>query len=159
MIVEHTFVTTLDAAGALGAATDTLCALGFADDPASSDSMATYRRGKKKAGRARRLRDLPQQVIVEYDRGRVTLAALIEEASLFRKSVPLMRRYLILLAHVLDGVLTRRETLEELQPAWNHLAGEIDRHDRSRRRGRAAVLFLIVLAVVLVIFLPLLCLP
>ena len=89
MLVEHTFVTTMDAAEALAAVSDLLRARGFAPDdppgraaagagpvpPSASPNMLELRRGKKNPARAKSALELPQHVRVEWDRGRVVVAA------------------------------------------------------------------------------------
>jgi len=77
MVVEDDFVTTLDADAALSLAHD-----GFAPPPAPQSpsplSFIHVRRGRRRPGRYTRLRELPQEVRLEYDRGRVNIAASIE---------------------------------------------------------------------------------
>jgi hypothetical protein len=85
VVIEHTFVTTLDSTQAMQAATRFLSVGGF--EPAGGPTFPVgggewntleMRRGKKKAARAKNIAQLPQTAHVQWDRGRVTVALAIE---------------------------------------------------------------------------------
>ena len=83
MVVEHTFVTTLDAPQTMQAAMQFLQSRGF-DRSSSAFPMGgewdtlEMRRGKKNAARAKNVTQLPQVAHVNWDRGRVTVVLSIE---------------------------------------------------------------------------------
>lgn len=81
MVVEHSFVTTLPESAAFERACSFLQARGFTpiQSPVVSPSTAPleFRRGKTNPARARSVSELPQTVRVEFDRGRVSIAASI----------------------------------------------------------------------------------
>lgn len=79
MVIEHTFVTTLDAPDALQTASAFLRERGFS--PAENDSGTGARlemsRGKTNPARARSVAELPQSIRLDFDRGRIALAAAV----------------------------------------------------------------------------------
>src|SRR3954453_1751804 len=81
MVVEHTFVTTMLAPEALTAASGLLASRGFVaigDRAFALDggwNCLEMTRGKKNAARSKTILDLPQQVRIEFDRGRISMAA------------------------------------------------------------------------------------
>src|SRR6266550_777518 len=82
MLVEHAFITTLEASDALQLASRFLNARGFEAVAQNAFALGPggwnvleMTRGKRKAQRAKSVVDLPQQVRLEWDRGRVTVAA------------------------------------------------------------------------------------
>src|SRR5258706_11125966 len=83
MVVEHTFVTTMQDREALAAATGLLNSRGFTAVGEQAFSMdgtwnnVELRRGKAKAARSKSILDLPLNVRIEYDRGRISVAAAI----------------------------------------------------------------------------------
>src|SRR3712207_6576985 len=83
MVVEHVFVTTLEAPDALTRASEFLAAGGFVVQeqkafPLGGWNAVEVTRGKSNAARAKSVEELPQRVRVEWDRGRVTVAAYIQ---------------------------------------------------------------------------------
>jgi hypothetical protein len=84
MVVEHTFITTLEGHDALRMAWELLVARGFVPLPPNeaaqrpqSPSAVELRRGRENPDRAKSVVEFPQFVRVEWDRGRVTVAAAI----------------------------------------------------------------------------------
>jgi hypothetical protein len=90
MVIEHTFITTMEADEALWAIANFLAARGgFATVPdtgfapiTAADAVPAPRavelsRGVTNPARAKGIADLPQRVRVEWDRGRVSVAASI----------------------------------------------------------------------------------
>src|SRR5205814_3803523 len=83
MVVEHTFVTTMQDREALTAATGLLNSRGFVAVGEQAFSMdgswnnVEMRRGRAKPRGAKSILDLPLNVRVEFDRGRIAIAAAI----------------------------------------------------------------------------------
>jgi hypothetical protein len=102
MVIEHSFVTTLDAGEAMSRASDFLQQRGFEVEPRAAFSVAapapiiaagaatlapppqqqgwtdlSVKRGKKNVARARDATECPQRIHLEWDRGRVSVAASI----------------------------------------------------------------------------------
>lgn len=140
MLVEHSFVTTLDAQAALAAADALLWALGFQREASSGDTVLEYRRGLAKAARAKKVSDLPQRVRLEYDRGRITLGASIE---VFRKSTPLHRDVLLALAEAVECVVARGSTPEEARARWDGVHAHIEERAAARRRRDRIILVIV----------------
>lgn len=93
MVVEHEFITTLEPGDALGRLAQFFGERGFAPCHASGRpafpveaaagsanawSTLEFRRGRKTPRRVKHVGDLPQKLRVEYDRGRVQVAVLLE---------------------------------------------------------------------------------
>jgi hypothetical protein len=88
MVIEHTFITTLEAEAAMSAASAFLAARGFRVEPQTAFIPVTaggpshtrameLTRGVANPVRAKGVGDLPQRVRLEWDRGRVSVAASI----------------------------------------------------------------------------------
>ena len=85
MVIEHEFVTTLEGSSAMQLCRAFLTAHGFRegmDTPAivaDDHGMLTLslRRGLENAAAAKSVSELPQRIIVQFDRGRITIAASI----------------------------------------------------------------------------------
>jgi len=80
MVIEHTFVTTLEQADALQTAESFLNARGFTPEQSianGSSTMLHMRRGTTNAAKAHSVAELPQFIRIDFDRGRVALAASI----------------------------------------------------------------------------------
>ncbi|QOV88084.1 hypothetical protein [Humisphaera borealis] len=83
MVIEHTFVTTMPVGQALTTAGEFLSARGFQAQAETAFTMGgawqaiELLRGKAGAGSAKSLSELPQRVRLEWDRGRVVVAASI----------------------------------------------------------------------------------
>jgi hypothetical protein len=83
MVVEHSFVTTMEAAEAFRVAGEFLTSRGFrvTDGPRAHESdgarceVMGFKCGGTAGSRGSRVADLPQSVWVEYDRGRVVVGA------------------------------------------------------------------------------------
>lgn len=163
MIVEHAFVTTMEASEALQLASAFLTARGF--EAASQGAFAVdglwtsaaFRRGQAKARRAKSIAELPQQVHLEWDRGRVTVAASIEHAERSSFSMgeikadsPKLRIHtdlLLAIARGLEMVLAENQPAEHAYQQWDHVNQFIAENAR-RKRGRSRIL----IAVAIVLF-------
>ena len=77
MVIEHTFVTTLDAPEALQAASSFLQERGFSTAAPTAPSSLEMRRGKTNPARARSVAELPQSIRLDFDRGRIGVAVSI----------------------------------------------------------------------------------
>lgn len=86
MVVEHTFVTTMEPADAMRTAADMLSRYGFTavNEVAFQVGDGEWktlevRRGMAKPHKSKGYQDLPQQIRVEWDRGRVEVAGMVQE--------------------------------------------------------------------------------
>lgn len=162
MIIEHAFVTTLEAGEALDRARRFLDARGFeADAPAApGESPAgaarlVLRRGRKNPARALSLIELPQVIQLEWDRGRITLVATILPRPFFTLSsrdptgaiVPendrrqrAHRALLFAIARALEALLARQADAGETARGWILVEEEIEEEDRRRRLRRRIAL-------------------
>ena len=124
-------------------------------------------RGRKKAARAKSVVDFPQQLRIEWDRGRVTVAvsALSPQESQVTgwstkpkgKVAALQEQMLAGLVNHLQQLLEARVDSEQVLAAWAGYEKRLHDADRSRRRRNLwislTILFLLFGAVVLIIFL------
>lgn len=140
-MLEHTFITTADAAVALSGARKLLSELGFKERPCSGDAVEFYR-GKASSRRAARADELPQNIRLEYDRGRISFAASIQ---CHRKPQPLHRSMLLSLAETAEAHLSKNRPMSEARAPWDAVAREIEANVARRRRFQ-----LICVAVVLI---------
>ena len=146
ILVEHSFITRLAAEEALLRADDLLGAFEFVREPSSEPNVIEFRRGRRKAAKARKVSELPQRLRLEYDRGRVALAASLEE---YRKAGPLHRELLLTLAESLELAIGQERPLEEARARCYEIHEQIDAR-ACRRRWRdhmmiaALLLFIVV---------------
>ena len=104
MVVEHVFVTTLEMDEALGRTRRLLTELGFRPKPSVASCVHAVR-GRKRPN-SRKLIELPQVVQVEFDRGRITVAAGI---TLRRgKDLPIHAQLMTALARGLELLLVEQ---------------------------------------------------
>jgi hypothetical protein len=159
LVIEHTFVTTLEASQALAAASDFLARGGFQAEAehafqvgAEGWTTLEMKRGRRSAARAKDPTQCPQQVRLEWDRGRVTVGASIEAAAnrnrafLYggvvglaitagRKSSKQAKDYtdlMIVIARGLDNLLARQMPGEQAGQEW--FALEASLKERARRQ-------------------------
>jgi hypothetical protein len=168
MVVEHVFVTTLDAPVALHLCTDYLQQRGFAAReqqtfPVGGEWTATeLTRGKKNAARAKNVRDVPQTVRIEFDRGRVTVALAIGFNAAWGgggfgtvteqpAKMALHARLLHVIAVGLERLLAHNGTGRPDYADWDATEAEILRAARKRRNRGLILLFAIVFVIVLII--------
>ena len=176
MIVEHTFITTLEGDDAIKRISDFLFQRGFTVVPKSAFGLdaqtrtITLTRGRAKAAKAKSIDELPQEVRVEWDRGRVIVAASIEphERSSFSMSsahikpdspkLYVHRELLMVIATSLETLLSNQD-LQMLEPRWKWM-GELIEQDRLKRRRRRRIgwtlLILLLLSPIIITFLVIL---
>jgi hypothetical protein len=160
MVVEHTFITTLEATDAIDAAGNLLRSRGFTALPRSASpvpppwNVLEMRRGRGVPDRAKSILELPQFVRMEWDRGRVVVAASITPyVTMGRQRVPGAMRscridarqpdqehLLVALVGALETLLAHGRPADEsvtaLAAIENHL------HDKARRARRRLWLIL-----------------
>lgn len=132
MVIEHSFVTTLEPMLMLRQAHDCLAARGFictqGTEPIRGKTDAwsiEMKRGKDNPARAKHIVESPQVARVEYDRGRVSLAVSIVAP---RKNV---ERHILLLKGIVHG-------LESLLSCTGPGAADYEPWDRAEADALAA---------------------
>ncbi len=143
MLVEHVFVTTKEAAEALTAARDFLAKGGFRV-AVETENVLEMKRGREKVGQAKGLLQLPQQVRVEFDRGRVSVAVLIQHDV---KASSKCRELLLMIAQGLENLLARGVPAAEVRRPLDALETQIAA-DFSRRHRRTIIFAIAVLVLV-----------
>jgi hypothetical protein len=174
MVVEHSFVTTLDAPQALQAASAFLAQRGFVSANTSAFPMTdpTWTSLKMTRGkttrRARSISELPQSLRLDFDRGRVTLALSITPSAAWgagsfysepkptSKRLRLHRELLAAIATALESLLAHRAPAPQAAAPWDTVEAEVARVARRRKVRNGVVLASIVLLVLLLIVFPLL---
>lgn len=174
MVVEHTFITTLEGHDALRMAWELLISRGFAPLPPPEQALrplapnaVELRRGRENPERAKSIVELPQFVRVEWDRGRVAVAASITPrtwmgrqytpGSMITKPIsarqPDQENLLLAVIGSLEMLLAHRrapaECVAGLDQLQHHL---VQQARRSRRRGWLIVGVIIVGFVGLIVF-------
>ncbi len=133
MLVEHSFITTIDQADALNKASMMLVELGFTPEMQSDARIVSFRRGALNARQTKKMHQSPQRVMVEFDRGRISFAATMEEVPQFRKHRRVLESCLVALATLLEKCLAGC-VLGEVRGEWDAIHVEMARQDKSRRR-------------------------
>ncbi len=172
MVIEHTFVTTMEPAETMRAAAELLGRRGFTNIAGSAFAVGSaewntleMRRGKTKAAQAKNIAQLPQTAHLEWDRGRVSVALAIEPNAVWGggsfsigfgldaaspqgkpKKMKLHTELLMAIANALERVLARREAAEALMAEWDRVEAEIHRAARRRiwRNAIIVTLFLLI---------------
>src|ERR1041385_7975041 len=176
MLVEHTFVTTLDAQAALSAAADLLTSRGFVAQKSAAFQMGggwndvEFDRGRTNAARAKSMLELPHHVRMEFDRGRISLAASISLQSWAERQYRLgvssryagkrneafQQELLLAIIEALELLLVARQPPKQCTARLDHV--EIQILDVARRRRRRRYIYLgifltfVVLAIGLIVF-------
>ena len=115
MLVEHTFVTTLEAVPAVRRACEFLQGAGFHLESVSNDGVQAVR-GRKNPN-TRKIRELPQSVKLVYDRGRVNVAAAITPRG--AKDKPVHAYLMTALVRALEDLLAGGQSLEQVAATWS----------------------------------------
>jgi hypothetical protein len=181
LIIEHVFITTLEGAEAMRLAAELLGRGGFAALPAagfapvsapgspgsvgSADRSIDMSRGRP-AGKAKSVGELPQRVRVDFDRGRVTVAASIEyyEPGSFTigsrreppPHSPKVRPHIELMHAIIGGLeaaLSRGMTIDDAVRPWAELEARLREDGRRRRLRRNIILWSVFGSIVLLIVL------
>jgi hypothetical protein len=178
MVIEHTFITTMEAPEALSAASNFLQAGGFQVTNNSAFQMGGWTdlelsRGRGTPARAKDVSQCPQQVRLEWDRGRVTVAASVTQRPRKEKrfmwsgraaylagplsgAPPKDRAYadlMLVITRGLEMLLAQRVPPQEAAREW--LAVEAQMRDEARRaRNRGIVIGVTTLVIIvgLIIF-------
>ena len=103
------------------------------------------RRGVAKASKAKKISDLPQEIRLEFDRGRVNLAASLEE---FRKSGELHRDLLLALALMLERAVGNGMALEQAGCDWEDVHTRIEASARKANRRKVIIATILILFIV-----------
>jgi hypothetical protein len=143
MIVEHTFVTALPVEEAFAVVEKILEPLSFSRK-LESGSVREWKRGKEDAERATRLNDFPQQVRMDFDRGRVAIAASVDQGRRPHKLPPLLMVALTLAA---ERALVLRQPTPEASEDVLRLQEKITRRDR-----RVRIAFVLTIVTILGLF-------
>jgi hypothetical protein len=155
MLVEHTFVTTMDAPEAMTAASNFLQEFGFALDGERGFAIGgtwdalEMRRGTPKSRYRGAIHNWPQQVRLEWDRGRVDVAATARPpmrgrldysgANLRKKEAAVVQELLVSLARSLEFLLAARSP-DQARAAYEPLDRQLaEKAARSRRRNRIVI--------------------
>ncbi len=145
MVLEHAFITTADAPEVIEDAASFLEDLGFLVVVISETSLQA-RRGREKASKAKKVSELPQIVRIDFDRGRVSVGASIEEQ---RKAGDLHRMLLQVTARSLESLLARGMTPPEARLQWNAVDEQIEK-DAAAMRRRSRILLFVLLLILLI---------
>jgi len=130
MLVEHTFITTLDEEPAFTRASEYLGRWGFSLEERGAGRLV-MRRGLKTSKKTVSFDRLPQTVEFEFDRGRVTVVAAIQEPGKVHR---LHRDLVLTIVRAMEAVLAHDATGEGHASTWTHVHNEIQR-EHQRRRG------------------------
>jgi len=168
VVIEHSFVTTMEAPQTMQLAMQFLASRGFRRSeqiafPVGGGEWNTLemRRGRKKAARAKNVTELPQVAHVQFDRGRVTVALSIEPSARWGgaqvsfgitvgsvegkpKKMKLHAQLLTAIANGLEQVLTRGATVDEAAQEWDQADQAARAEARRRFRNSMIVLFVVI---------------
>src|SRR5688572_22889522 len=167
MVVEHTFVTTLSDHEALGAATTLLGSRGFSAVGGGAFPMdgawthVELTRGKTNPARAKSIAELPQNVRIEFDRGRICMAASVTPwqrggreqipgemtTRSNKRPHPLQQELLLALVAAMELLLVHRAPPERCVARLDQVEANIQEYARRMRR-RHWIIAGIVLAII-----------
>jgi hypothetical protein len=151
MLVEHRFITLLEGAEALARAIRLLEAKRCRITSCTDRSVKLQRDGKR-PGRAPSVNDMRLVAQVDFDRGRVDVAADLDNR---RRADALVRDYLVVLAHALESLLGASGTIEEALGSFGDVEARIAREGARRRLRRriwiGVLVALIALCIVLIV--------
>lgn len=167
MVIEHTFVTTLEAGDAMRLAADFLSRHGFVTDGQNAFQIGQtewtsleMHRGKTSIRRCAGVIERPQKVRVDFDRGRIVVAAMIESrrrsfwtgvGGELTATSPKGKPYAELLTTIVTGLeqlLSQQQPLAEVTPTWDHLDLQLIDLTRGARRRSRIILSIAILFVV-----------
>ena len=135
MLVEHSFVTTLEAVDALSRIQQLVEGLGFTVEECDEHQLSA-RRGERTAARAKSLEELPQHLKIGFDRGRIDLAISLEVR---RRALDLHRDLLLGIARALESSVVSGLKTEQAVELLVELQRELG-HQATRRKIRSWIL-------------------
>ena len=150
MLVEHKFVTTAEQEAAFQAVEMFLTEIGFGVEYRSGPALR-FRRGREKAHPKYSPVEWPQAVHVEFDRGRVSVAASLTE---FRQRKPEMEGLLVALVTCIEGLLAMGSSLDDARGQYAMAAARVDEYFRKvrlRRRITIGVFIALIVGIVILI--------
>ncbi len=124
MLVEHSFVTTTEADSAIDQAAQLLQMMGFKISSRSPQSLEV-RRGRANPNTPK-IRLLPQQVRLVFDRGRIDVAASMTCRG--GKTLPVHISFMTALVRALEDLLVARMPMQEAAADWMRLEALNPRH-------------------------------
>jgi hypothetical protein len=155
MVVEHTFITTLEPEQAMQTALNFLQERGFVSDGPSGFRFANdawtslkVRRGKTTVRAAMNAVELPQTVRLEWDRGRVVVAASMDVPA---KQLPAHQSLLVNIATALEELLARRVAPAHAGQSLRYLEESLVEEARRKRRKRTTTLLVVLVIVIALI--------
>jgi hypothetical protein len=164
VVVEHELVTTLESTPALSAAATYLSEGGFVGQGGAVAvgqqewTTLDMTRGKKNVARAKNVAELPQRVLINFDRGRVTVAASIQASQVWGgggfavssgsvsespKKMGLHRDLLLGIVSGLELAMTAPQVDGQARAQW--VKAEAAILAEARKRSRRMVMALIVI--------------
>ncbi|MGC4033384.1 MAG: hypothetical protein QM754_16965 [Tepidisphaeraceae bacterium] len=161
MVIEHSFISTYPSEFILESALAYLRERGFRAIIAdTTGQIIELERGVQKSAKAKSIVELPQKVRLEVDRGRVSIAALIEpsltwggQGAFYTAGRP---KKMVVHQELLEGILTGLETLLAHDctgatdyAAWDAAEAEAVRLSEARSRRQRNTIFTIAGIVVL----------
>ncbi len=175
MVIEHSFVTTLPSQTALGAASELLAKAGFVAEAQEGFRVGEtawtslqMKRGTKNSTRAKDPTECPQRIRLDWDRGRITLAASIEPKPARRgyyyggvvgyaiaasnnrkgKNTKDYSDLMILIANSLEELLARQSPPEVAEQPWFAFQDQL-RAKAQKARRRSYILLGILFAIII----------
>jgi hypothetical protein len=174
VVIEHVFVTTLEPTDALRRAAEFLASGGFESTTSQAFSLDSawtslqMRRGRKKAASARTISQLPQNVRLDFDRGRVTVALSIAANAVWGgrsffaitstmdtpenpKKMKLHAELLTAIATGLEQSLAGQQPIELARAQWDQAEQAVLAAAKRRKRRILIGTFSVILIFVLII--------
>jgi hypothetical protein len=150
VVVEHNFVTTLPRDQALGRASAFLSRGGFAAQTQTAFALdqtawtsIEVKRGKPIPSMSLAIPDLPQKISLEWDRGRVSVAASISDQHSAKKRAAMM----LSIVQGLENLLAKGHSEDQAIGEWYRIDTELRRSGRwykFRRVGMRIFIFVVV---------------
>jgi hypothetical protein len=144
MLVEHAFITTLDEQTTWSAAADLLRECGFTISRRQDVPGIEAVRGQRTPQQAKTISELPQEVRIAFDRGRVALAISAQQRH--KSTTAVLGDMLVSLAEALENRIARGMPSPEARARWDDIAARIIR-DRRRTVRTNTIVFLAIVGV------------
>ena len=130
MLVEHSFITTLESSSCFDRIHALMQHLKYRGRDLSHSELV-FEKGHAKVAKYSSLFELPQQIAIRFDRGKVNVAAAMQT---FRDKVsPQHSRFLIALANAVEQQVTQQDESRRV-PAVSALIEEINQLNESYKR-------------------------